>query len=214
MTDLASTIDHTILKPEATGSDIERLCVEAREHRFASVCVNRYWVESCWRLLRDSDVAVCAVAGFPLGATSPTVKAFEATEAVSAGADEVDMVIAVGPLREGRHDIVRAEIADVVRACQGRLVKVIIEASLLTDEEKVAACKLSMEAGAHFVKTSTGFGPGGATVEDVALMRSTVGDALGVKASGGIRTRADAEAMIRAGASRLGTSSGVAIVTP
>ncbi len=210
---LASFIDHTLLRPDATAVQIGKLCAEAREHRFKAVCVNRFWVETAWRHLRGSDVTVCAVAGFPLGATSSTVKAFEATEAVSAGAGEVDMVIALGPLLEGRYDIVARDIADVVRAVNGRTVKVILETGLLTDDQKVTACRLCAEAGAHFVKTSTGFVPGGATVEDVALMRRAVGDALGVKASGGIRTREQAEAMIRAGATRIGTSSSVAIVS-
>jgi deoxyribose-phosphate aldolase len=213
VTDLASYIDHTLLTPDATNEEVETLCEQARVHRFKAVCVNRFWVETAWRLLKGSDVAICSVAGFPLGATTSTCKAFEATEAVSAGADEVDVVIALGPLKDGRHDLVRRDIADVVRACQGRVVKVIIETSLLTRDEKVVACRLAADAGAHFVKTSTGFGPGGATVEDVELMRRTVGDALGVKAAGGVRTREDALAMLDAGATRIGTSSGVAIVT-
>ena len=210
--DLASMIDHTILRPDATRADVERLCREAADHRFKAVCVNRSWVETAAGLLEGSPVLVASVVGFPLGATSATVKALEAAEAVRAGAAEIDMVIDVGRLKEGSLDAVRADIAAVVRASAGRTVKVIIEACLLADAEKVAACRIAAEAGAGFVKTSTGFGPGGATEGDVALMRRTVGDALGVKASGGIRTAAQALAMIRAGASRLGTSSGVAIL--
>ena len=211
--DLAATIDHTLLKPEADLVQVRTLCSEALEHGFRTVCVNRIWVEEASRLLEGSSVGVCSVVGFPLGATSPTVKAFEAAEAVAAGADEIDMVLAIGALKQGSHDRVREDIAAVVRAAEGRIVKVILETCLLSRDEKVAACNLSAEAGARFVKTSTGFGPGGATIDDVRLMRRTVGGALGVKASGGIRTTADADAFIAAGASRLGTSSGVAIVT-
>lgn len=211
--DLAAAIDHTLLKPEADLALVERLCTEALEHGFRTVCVNRVWVEDASRLLAGSPVGVCSVVGFPLGATSPTVKALETAEAVAAGADEIDMVLAIGALKQGSHDRVREDIAAVVRAAEGRIVKVILETCLLTRDEKVTACHLSAEAGARFVKTSTGFGPGGATIEDVQLMRRTVGESLGVKASGGIRTTADADAFIEAGASRLGTSSGIAIVT-
>lgn len=212
-TDLAAFIDHTLLKPEADAAQVRRLCEEALEHRFKAVCVNRLWVEEASRILAGSAVEVCSVVGFPLGATSATVKAFETSEAVSAGASEIDMVIALGALRQGSLDEVRGDVEAVVGAADGRIVKVILETCLLTDEEKVIACTLSAEAGAHFVKTSTGFGSGGATLEDVRLMRRTVGQALGVKASGGIRTTAQADAFIEAGASRLGTSSGIAIVT-
>jgi deoxyribose-phosphate aldolase len=212
-TDLASLIDHTLLRPEASRPHVERLCAEAREHRFKAVCVNRCWVETASGLLEGSGVDVCSVVGFPLGATSPSTKAFEAAEAVSAGAVEIDMVISLGALKDGRNDAVRRDIAAVVRASEDRIVKVILETALLTDEEKIAACGLAAEAGAGFVKTSTGFGPGGATIEDVALMRRTVGDSLGVKASGGIKSAAQVDALVDAGASRIGTSSGVAIVS-
>jgi deoxyribose-phosphate aldolase len=212
-TDLSRYIDHTLLRPEASRTDIEALCTQAREHAFKSVCLNRLWVETASGLLEGSDVLVCSVVGFPLGATSSTVKAREAAEAVRAGAGEIDMVLAVGLLKQGDREAVRDDIAAVVQACEGRTVKVILETALLDDEEKVSGCRLSREAGAHFVKTSTGFGPGGATLEDVALMRSTVGDSMGVKASGGIRTAPHVDAFIGAGANRIGTSSGVAIVT-
>lgn len=211
--DLAGTIDHTLLKPEADLAQVRQLCAEALEHGFKTVCINRVWVEEASRQLAGSPVDVCSVVGFPLGATSPTVKAFETAEAVAAGAAEIDMVIALGALRQGNLDEVRRDIESVVRAAGGRIVKVILETCLLDEDQKVAACRLSAQAGAHFVKTSTGFGPGGATIEDVRLMRRTVGEALGVKASGGIRTTEQAEAFIEAGASRLGTSSGIAIVT-
>jgi deoxyribose-phosphate aldolase len=211
--DLAAAIDHTLLKPEADLAAVQQLCAEALEHGFKTVCVNRVWVEDASRLLAGSPVGVCSVVGFPLGATSHTVKAFETAEAVAAGADEIDMVLAIGALKQGSLDAVRTDITSVVRAAEGKIVKVIIETCLLADDEKVEACRLSAEAGAHFVKTSTGFGSGGATIEDVRLMRRTVGEALGVKASGGIRTTGHADAFIEAGASRLGTSSGIAIVT-
>ena len=211
--DLAAFIDHTLLKPEADRTAVERLCAEAVEHGFKAVCLNGIWVEEASRMLAGSQVRVCSVVGFPLGATTPGTKAFETAEAVAAGASEIDMVIAIGALRQGDHDRVRDDIAAVVRAAGQGTVKVIIETCLLTEEQKVAACRLSAEAGARYVKTSTGFGSGGATVQDVRLMRQTVGEALGVKASGGIRTTADADAFIAAGASRLGTSSGIAIVT-
>jgi deoxyribose-phosphate aldolase len=211
--DLASVIDHTLLGPGAGSADVARLCSEAAGHGFKAVCLNRIWVEAAWRALRGTGVLVCSVVGFPLGATSPGVKAFEASEAASAGADEIDMVLPIGQLKEGRFDLVREDIAAVVRACEGRVVKVILETGLLTLEEKIAACHISVEAGARFVKTSTGFGPGGATLEDVALMRRTVGPEIGVKASGGVRTADQVDAFLEAGASRIGTSSGVSIVT-
>lgn len=210
--ELAKLIDHTLLKPDATPEAIARLCREAVEHGFASVCVNPANVARAATHLRDTPVKVCTVIGFPLGATTPLVKAFEVRDAVANGADELDMVLNVGALKAGDHGLVARDIRSVVEAAGGRLVKVILETGLLTDEEKVAACRLAVEAGASFVKTSTGFGPGGATVEDVRLMRATVGPDLGVKASGGIRDRAAAERMVEAGATRLGTSSGVAIV--
>ena len=211
--DLAALIDHTLLDPSATRARVETLCAEARQHRFKAVCLHGLWIGTAHRLLEGSGVSVCSVVGFPLGASASEAKAFEAAEAVRSGADEIDMVISLGPLKEGLHDIVTSDIAAVVHAARGRIVKVIIETCLLSEEEKLVACRLSAEAGASFVKTSTGFGGGGATVEDVALMRRAVGQALGVKASGGIRTIAQADALIAAGASRLGTSSGVALVT-
>lgn len=206
-------IDHTLLKPEATAAMIDKLCAEAKEHRFASVCVNPYWVKRCAELLAGTEVNVCTVIGFPLGATTSAVKAAETREAIANGAREVDMVLNIGALKSGDLDSVKADVAAVKQAAGDVLVKVILETGLLTDEEKEIACKLCAEAGADYVKTSTGFGPGGATVQDVALMRRTVGDKLGVKASGGVRDRATALAMIEAGASRIGTSSGISIVT-
>lgn len=209
---LAGMIDHTLLKADATRAQVERLCDEAVEHGFASVCVNTCWVPLCAGRLAQSDVRVCCVVGFPLGAMAPESKANEAARAVADGADEVDMVINVGWLKDGELDAVREDIAGVVAAADGRCVKVIIETCLLTDEEKVRACELAVEAGAAFVKTSTGFSTGGATVADVALMRRTVGDRCKVKASGGIHTAEEARAMVEAGADRLGCSAGVAIV--
>ena len=210
---LASMIDHTLLKPEATPGQIERLCREAIENGFATVCVNGAWVAAAAAHLSGSPVRVDAVAGFPLGAGTTRSKAFEAGDAVAGGASEIDMVVNVGALKAGLDDVVGRDIGAVVAAVGAAgIVKVILETCLLDDAEKVRACELARDAGAAFVKTSTGFGPGGATVEDVALMRRTVGDALGVKASGGIRTLDVALAMIRAGADRLGTSSGVQIV--
>lgn len=205
-------IDHTLLKPEATGAQIEALCREAAEYRFASVCVNPVHVAPARRLLEDSTVAVCTVIGFPLGATETDVKVYEAARAVESGADELDMVIPIGALKAGDHEAVRRDIAAVVEAAQGRLVKVIFECCLLSDEEKRIACRLSRDAGARFVKTSTGFSTGGATLSDVRLMREEVAEDLGVKAAGGIRTYEDAIAMLRAGATRIGTSAGVQIV--
>src|SRR5438093_4657140 len=209
---LGSMIDHTLLKPEATPAQIEQLCREALEYRFAAACVNGAWVSLAAGILAGSDVRVAAVAAFPFGAGSSAAKACEAADEVGAGASEVDMVINVGVLKAGDEAVVAADIEAVVGAVGAVAVKVIIVAALLTDDEKVRACELAVAAGAAFVKTSTGFGPGGATVEDVALMRRTVGPDVGVKAAGGIRTREQAEAMITAGANRLGTSNSVQIV--
>lgn len=204
--------DHTILKPEATKADVEKICREALEYSFASVCVNEFYTPYVAELLQGSDVKVCTVVGFPLGMTSTKVKCFETGCAVHEGASEIDMVINVGALKDKDYEFVKRDIAEVKAACGGQaILKVIIETCLLTDEEKVKACELAKEAGADFVKTSTGFSAGGATAEDVALMRSVVGDTLGVKASGGIRDRETAMKMIEAGASRLGTSATVAI---
>jgi len=209
---LASMIDHTLLKPEARVEDIRRLCEEAKEYGFASVCVNGSFVETAVRELKGSGVKVCAVVGFPLGASSSETKAFEAREAAARGAEEIDMVVAAGRLLAGDEDYVREDVRKVVEAAgKGAVVKVILETCLLADETKVLGCRLAEEGGARFVKTSTGFSSGGATAEDVALLRRTVGDRLGVKASGGIRTRRDAEAMIAAGANRIGASASVAI---
>ena len=211
---LAHMIDHTLLKPEATQDQIAQLCYEARKYRFASVCVNPTNVKLCVQLLKESDVPVCTVVGFPLGATPTEVKVFEAQQAVRNGAVEVDMVINVGALKSRDYELVERDIASVARACHAgnAILKVIIEAALLADEEKVAACQLAKVAGADFVKTSTGFGPGGATVEDVALMRRVVGPTMGVKAAGGIRTYEDAKKMIAAGATRIGASASVRIM--
>ena len=209
---MAGYIDHTLLKPEAKREDIIRLCREALQNNFYSVCINPSYVQTAVYELKDSAVKVCAVIGFPLGATTTATKAFEAAEAVAAGAEEVDMVIHVGALKGGEEDYVRDDIAAAVKAARGKTVKVIIESGLLTDSEKVLACRLAKEAGAGFVKTSTGFGPGGATVGDIRLMRETVGPDLGVKASGGVRTLETARLMIEAGATRIGTSSGITIV--
>ncbi|WP_449463092.1 deoxyribose-phosphate aldolase [Streptococcus suis] len=205
-------IDHTILKPETTQEQVEKILAEAKEYGFASVCVNPTWVALAAESLKDSDVKVCTVIGFPLGANTPAVKAFETKDAISNGADEIDMVINIGALKTGNYDLVLEDIKAVVAASGDKLVKVIIEACLLTDDEKVKACQLSQEAGADYVKTSTGFSTGGATVADVALMRKTVGPDMGVKASGGARSYEDAIAFIEAGASRIGASSGVAIM--
>lgn len=212
--DLAPYIDHTNLRPEAIPEQIEKLCEEAARFGFASVCVNPCYVSLCAELLKGSNVRVGTVVGFPLGATSSDQKVFEAKTALRDGAREIDMVLNVGWLKAGMDEQVRKEIARVVQTLSGKAVlKVIIEACLLSDEEKVRACLLAKEAGADYVKTSTGFGKGGATVEDVRLMRRTVGDRMGVKAAGGIRDAASALAMLKAGATRIGTSSGVAIVT-
>ena len=205
-------IDHTILKPETTQEQVEKILSEAKEYDFASVCVNPTWVSLAAESLKDSDVKVCTVIGFPLGANTSAVKAFETKDAIANGADEIDMVINVGALKAGNDALVLDDIKAVVDASGDKLVKVIIEACLLTDDEKVRACQLSKEAGADYVKTSTGFSTGGATVADVALMRKTVGQDMGVKASGGARSYEDAIAFIEAGASRIGASSGVAIM--
>jgi deoxyribose-phosphate aldolase len=211
---LARLIDHTILKPDATREQIVALCREAREYGFASVCVNPFWVPLAAAELAGAESAVCTVCGFPLGANSTATKMQEAEDAIRYGAREIDMVINVGALRGGGHDAVRLDIRGVVETAHrgGAIVKAIIEAALLNDEQKVAACKLAQAAGADFVKTSTGFGPGGATAHDVALMRATVGPDMGVKAAGGIRTLDDVKAMVSAGANRIGASAGVAII--
>lgn len=209
---LAKMIDHTLLKADATTEAIEKLCKEALEYNFASVCVNPANVAKASSILKGSDVKVCTVIGFPLGATTPEVKAFETEDAIRNGAQEVDMVINIGKLKDKDFDFVKKDIEAVVNAAKGKaLTKVIIETCLLTDEEKATACKLAKEAGADFVKTSTGFSTGGATKEDIKLMRETVGPELGVKASGGVRTREDALVMIENGATRIGASSGIAI---
>ncbi|MDT9757043.1 deoxyribose-phosphate aldolase [Heyndrickxia coagulans] len=213
MANLAAYIDHTLLKPEATEKDILKLTAEAAQYHFASVCIHPYWVKLATRELAGTGVKVCTVIGFPLGATTAETKAFETKKAIGDGADEIDMVINIGALKSGNTEAVEADIRAVVEAAQGKLVKVIIETCLLTNEEKELACRLAVKAGAHFVKTSTGFSTGGATIEDVKLMRQTVGDKAGVKASGGIHTKAEAEAMIEAGATRIGASSGVKIVS-
>jgi deoxyribose-phosphate aldolase len=212
---LARFIDHTLLRPTATAADIDRLCDEAVEHRFAAVCINPCWVARAARRLRGSAVTVASVVGFPLGASSPEIKAMEARRALREGAREIDMVINIGALKSGDHELVRRDIAGVSDACRevGARNKVIIEAAYLTDEEKVVACRLAQAARAHFVKTSTGFGPGGATVLDVALMREVVGEKMGVKAAGGIHTAAEVREMITAGATRIGASAGVRIVS-
>ena len=211
--ELAKHIDHTLLRTDAQRADAAKLVEEAKAYHFASVCVSPIWVSFVSEALRDTGVKTCTVIGFPQGATPSAVKAFETKQAIADGADEVDMVIAVGKLKDGDDAYVKSDIEAVVRAARGKaLTKVIIETCLLTDEEKRRACLLAKEAGADFVKTSTGFAAGGATAADVRLMRESVGEAMGVKAAGGIRSRADAEAMLAAGATRLGTSSGVKIV--
>jgi deoxyribose-phosphate aldolase len=214
-TDLAGFIDHTLLKPDATATDIDRMCAEAVEFGFASVCVNPTWAKRVAEAVKGSGVVACCVVGFPLGAATAEIKAMEARRALRDGAREIDMVINVGALKSGDYDLVRRDIAGVSEACReaGALCKVILETALLTDEEKVVASQLAVEAKADFVKTSTGFGPGGATVYDVALMREAVGPKIGVKASGGIRSAEDVRQMIAAGATRIGASAGVQIVT-
>lgn len=211
--DYAKMIDHTLLKPEASREQVKKLCREAAEYGFHSVCVNSCYVSFCADLLKDSDVKVCTVIGFPLGAMSSAGKAAEAAAAVKDGADELDMVINVGMIKSGDWEYVRRDIEEVVKAAGSRaLVKVILETCLLTDDEKRIACRVCREAGAAYVKTSTGFSTGGATAADVRLMREEAGDSMGVKASGGIRSLKDAEEMAAAGADRIGTSSGIAIV--
>ncbi|MBI2930794.1 MAG: deoxyribose-phosphate aldolase [Planctomycetes bacterium] len=211
--ELAAMIDHTLLRPEAARADIEKLCDEARRHGFASVCVNPAWIPACASQLRHSPVRVCSVIGFPFGATLPEVKAFETRMVRDEGAQEFDMVINVGALKSRDDALVLRDVEGVVRAAgYNGTVKVILETAYLTDDEKVRACHLAQRAGAHFVKTSTGYAPGGATVADIALMRRTVGEKMGVKASGGIRDAATALRMIEAGASRIGASASVKIV--
>ncbi len=211
---VAEMIDHTLLKPDATRSEIEKLCKEAAEFGFASVCVNPTWVAVCGRLLAGKSTVVCSVVGFPLGATTPDVKHYETRRAIFDGAREIDMVINVGALKSGDLRVVERDIEAVTAPCReaGAISKVIIEAALLTDEEKVTACTLAKAAAADFVKTSTGFGPGGATVADVALMRRVVGQEMGVKAAGGVRDLEGLKAMVAAGATRIGASAGVRIV--
>ena len=213
-TDVAALIDHTLLRPEATRSDIEKLCAEGTKFGFATVCINAAWVRQAAEALRGTRTKVCTVAGFPLGATLPAVKLFEAERAISAGATEVDMVIHVGWLKSGADDAVEADIRAVTEAChrRGAICKVILEMALLTPEEKIRGCQAAVRAGADFVKTSTGFVPGGATVEDVALLRATAGAHVGVKAAGGIRSLGDLARMLAAGASRIGSSAGVRIL--
>lgn len=209
---IAAMIDHTLLKPEATPAQIEKLCAEAAEYHFASVCVNPVYIPLAARLLKGTGVKVCCVVGFPLGAIAPEQKAAEAASCAAMGAEELDMVIHVGAAKAGDWALVQRDIEGVVKAAAGHTVKVIIETCLLTDEEKVKACEAAKAAGAHFVKTSTGFSTGGATTHDIALMRKTVGPEMGVKASGGIRDYATAMAMIEAGANRIGASAGISIV--
>ena len=212
--DLAHMIDHTLLKPETTPDQIAQLCFEARKHSFASVCVNPAWVALCAQLLQGSPVKVCTVIGFPLGASAPEVKAFETQKAIDQGATEIDMVTNVGALKARDLELVARDIRGVVTTAHGRgaLVKVIIETVLLTDEEKTIACLIAKEAGADFVKTSTGFAGGGATVHDIELMRRVVGPEMGVKASGGVRTFEEAQSLVKAGATRIGASAGVKII--
>ncbi len=211
---VARMIDHTMLKPDATADQIAQLCYEARKDEFASVCVNPTHVKLCADLLRGSPVKVCTVVGFPLGASSPEVKVFETETALRDGATEIDMVINIGALKTKDYDLVAKDINGVVRMARtaGALVKVIIETALLDNDEKITACLLAKEAGADFVKTSTGFSSGGATVEDIALMRSAVGPEMGIKAAGGVKTYTDAKKMVAAGATRIGASAGVKIV--
>lgn len=212
-TNVAKMIDHTLLKADATKEQIEKICAEAKEYNFVSVCVNPTWVKTSAELLNGTEVKVCTVIGFPLGASTPETKAFETKNAIENGAAEVDMVINIGALKGGDNELVERDIRAVVDAAKDKaLTKVIIETCLLTEEEKVRACELSVKAGADYVKTSTGFSTGGATAEDIALMRKTVGPTIGVKASGGVRSAEDADQMIKAGATRIGASSGAAIV--
>ncbi|WP_342425266.1 deoxyribose-phosphate aldolase [Paenibacillus sp. FSL L8-0502] len=209
---IAALIDHTLLRADATKDEITKLTAEAKKYQFASVCVNPAWVAYAAEQLAGTGVAICTVIGFPLGASTSATKAFETKDAISNGATEIDMVINIGALKARDVQLVEQDIRAVVEAAAGTLVKVIIETCLLTDEEKVLACELSVKAGANFVKTSTGFSTGGATVEDVALMRKTVGPEIGVKASGGVRSLEDVQKLVEAGASRIGASSGVKII--
>ncbi len=209
---LAKLIDHTILKPVASKEDVAKICQEAREYGFCSVCVNPYWVSYAKELLKGTDVKVCTVIGFPLGANTAAVKAYETQDAIKNGAEEIDMVINLGALKSKDYDTVLNDIKAVRAACEGVILKVIIETSQLTEEEKVKACELSAQAKADFVKTSTGFTGGGATAEDVALMKKSIPVEMQVKASGGVRTREDFDAMVAAGATRIGASSGVKII--
>ena len=211
---VSKMIDHTLLKPDASQDQIAQLCYEARKYGFAAVCVNPSYVKLCSELLKGTPVHVCTVVGFPLGATPPEVKAYEAQQAIDDGATEVDMVINIGALKSKDYALVERDMASVARTCHagGALLKVIIEAALLSDEEKVIASQLAKAAGADYVKTSTGFGPGGATVHDVALMRRAVGPEMGIKAAGGIKDFEDAQAMVAAGATRIGASAGIKIV--
>ncbi|MEH6892532.1 deoxyribose-phosphate aldolase [Bacillus sp. JJ864] len=210
---IAKLIDHTVLKPDTKKEDVIKVLEEAKKYNFASVCINPTWVKLAAEELAGHDVDVCTVIGFPLGANTTETKVFETKDVIAKGATEVDMVINVGALKDGDNEFVEKDIYEVVQAAKGKaLVKVIIETCLLTDEEKVRACQLAVKAGADYVKTSTGFSTGGATAEDIALMRKTVGENVGVKASGGVRTREDAEKMVEAGASRIGASASVAIV--
>ena len=213
MSELARYIDHTLLKPDATRAQLEQLCAEAAEHQFSTVCVNGSRVEVAYSLLEDCDVQVCTVVGFPLGAMEADAKRYETEVAVDIGASEIDIVMNVGRFKDGEHDYIVREIRDVVEAADDRVVKVILETCLLTNDEIAKACKLVTQAQAHFVKTSTGFGNAGATLEHVRLMRETVGQFAGVKAAGGVRNADEARAMIEAGATRIGTSNGVAIVS-
>lgn len=211
--DIAMLIDHTLLKPDASVEALSKLCREARQHNFASVCVNTGHVARCKALLADTPVKVCAVVGFPLGAMASGAKAYEARDAVRAGAEEIDMVLNIGALKDGNYAVAVEDIRKVVSAAAPAKVKVILETGMLNDEQKVAACTLAKLAGAHFVKTSTGFGKGGATAEDIALMRRVVGREMGIKASGGIKSKGDVEKMVAAGATRIGASASVTIVT-
>lgn len=209
---LAKYFDHTILNPAATREQVAQVCREAIEHGFFSVCVNPVRVKMVAQKLAGSDVKVCSVVGFPLGAATPEIKALETEAAIKDGAHEIDMVINIGALKDNDFDMVKSDIKAVVKAARGKLVKVIIETCLLSQDQKIKACEIAREAGAHFVKTSTGFSVGGATLDDIALMKKTVGDELKVKASGGIKTLEDVQVMIKAGADRIGASAGVAII--
>ncbi len=211
--DLASYIDHTLLKPEATKQQIRKLCEEALTYHFYAVCVNSFHVATCTEILRNTKVKIACVVGFPLGANEASVKSYEATRAITLGAHEIDMVLNIGALKAKDYSFVEKEILEIVRVAKGNPVKVILETSLLTAEEKIKACEISMQAGAHFVKTSTGFNGGSALVEDVQLMKNTVREKALVKASGGIKNFQSAVALINAGASRLGTSAGVQLIT-